>query len=118
MTIARPASTSTRPARPPGDGYLYVVRATDRVARDIAGHPGRRYSSPPQTLAEALALASLLVGAPVDNSQTLLRWTQPIAGGRRTVTIERADEVPLREHNRRSSAATACSAWSEACFPA
>jgi hypothetical protein len=72
---------------------LYVVRAADRIAHDIAGHPGCQYTSPPQTLAEALALVSLLVGASVDASETPRRWTQPIAGGRRTVTLDRADRT-------------------------
>jgi hypothetical protein len=69
---------------------LYVVRASDRIAEDIAGHAGARYSSPPQTLEEALALVSLLIGAPADASHMRCEWTHPIAGGRRTVTVEPA----------------------------
>jgi hypothetical protein len=67
----------------------YLVRAVDEIDERIAGHAGIAYASPPQTLTDALALVRLLLGGPVDAPERR-RWTRPIAGGRRTVTLERA----------------------------
>lgn len=72
------------------DRARYLVRAVDEIDERIAGHAGITYASPPQTLTDALALVRLLLGGPVDAPQERRRWTRPIAGGRRTVTLERA----------------------------
>jgi hypothetical protein len=71
------------------DRARYLVRAVDKIDERIAGHAGIAYASPLQTLADALALVRLLLGGPVDAPERR-RWTRPIAGGRRMVTLERA----------------------------
>jgi hypothetical protein len=75
-------------------GAPYVVHVADEIDERIAGHPGCAYASPPQDLGDAVALVRLLLGGPVDGPQGRQRWTRPIAGGRRTVTLERADRAP------------------------
>lgn len=75
-------------------GGAYVVQVADEIDERIAGHPGCVYASPPQDLDDAVALVRLLLAGPVDRPQERQRWTRPIAGGRRTVTLERADRAP------------------------
>jgi hypothetical protein len=74
-------------------GALHVVHVADEIDERIAGHAGCAYTSPPQDLGDALALVRLLLGGPIYGPQERQRWTQPIAGGRRTVTLERADHT-------------------------
>jgi hypothetical protein len=67
-------TTSHSPSADPLDGAMtgparYLVRAADEIDERIAGHTGIAYASPPQALADALALVRLLLGGPVDNPQ-------------------------------------------------
>ena len=89
MTTSAAATDAHEPAAD-GDA-LYVVDAVDVTNEAIAGHPGCAYRSPPQVLEDALALVRLLLGGPVTEPHEPRRWTRPIAGGRRTVTLTRAD---------------------------
>ncbi len=95
---ARPAlaatdtSATTREMSP----ELWVVRVHDDVDARIAGHPGLAYASPPQVRDTALALISLLLGGPLDDTDRS-SWTHPVAGGRRTIALERTqppDRLP------------------------
>jgi hypothetical protein len=75
------------PASPAGPAAReFVVTVRDDVDARIAGRVGGAYSSPPQPHADALALIGLLLGGPAadDGSE---RWTWPVPGGRRTVTL-------------------------------
>jgi hypothetical protein len=81
------------PATRSPDRALYVVRVLESVDERIAGHGGRAYASPAQPLEDALALAGLLLDGAVaaaDNGEPFTRRVA-IAGGRRTLTLERAD---------------------------
>jgi hypothetical protein len=79
-----------RAPKPDGAGErLWTIRVSDDVDPRIAGHSGCSYSSPPQPRADALALVALLVGRPVEAANSE-RWTHPIAGGQRTVSLESA----------------------------
>ena len=66
---------------------LFLVQARDDVDPRLAGHAGTTYTSPPQPRSAALALVTLLLGAPLDASDDQRAWTVPVAGGRRSVTI-------------------------------
>ena len=87
---------------PPGDAAttpapsaLYVVRVADVVDERIAGHGGGTYTSSAQPLRDALALAGLLLGGPVSASDgDGCTRAVAIAGGRRTVTLQRASRAP------------------------
>lgn len=72
-----------------------VVHVEDSIAIALAGHDGCRYKSPPQPRDEAMSLIRILLGrseeAPADDGG---HWTCPIAGGRRTVTLEPAPSPP------------------------
>ena len=59
----------------------------------LAGHEGCSYVSPPQSREQALALVELLAGAPSDNEPNRETWTQPIAGGRRHISL-----IPVASH--------------------
>jgi hypothetical protein len=87
LTLA-PVRTTRSP-----DRALYVVRVLDSVDERIAGHGSREYTSPAQPLEDALALAGLLLDGAVAAADCGQRFTRrvAIAGGRRTVTLERAD---------------------------
>ena len=84
-----PGPASSLP-RPPA---LYVVRVLDSVDERLAGHGSCTYTSPAQPCGDALALAQLLLGGAVAIAGGSERWTRrvAIAGGRRTVTLERVD---------------------------
>jgi hypothetical protein len=71
-----------------GPDALVVVRVDDAVNPILAGHAGCSYASPPQPRDQALTLAGLLLGCPVEPVDGGSPWTCPLAGGRRTVTIE------------------------------
>ena len=97
--LREPAMTTsaagTDAHEPAADGdALYVVDAVDVTNEAIAGHPGCAYRSPPQVVEDALALVRLLLGGPVTEPHAPRRWTRPIAGGQRTVTLTRADPAP------------------------
>jgi hypothetical protein len=69
---------------------LWRVRVRDDVDPRIAGHGSTDYASPPQERDDAIALIALLLGSPVADPEATASWTHPIAGGRRTVALERA----------------------------
>ena len=68
----------------------FVVQVKDTISAALAGHDGCTYHSPPQPRDEAMSLIRILLGRseepPADERGP---WTCPIAGGRRTVTLER-----------------------------
>ena len=77
-----------------GNGYgvapvagLVVVHVTDAVTPTLAGRGDASYQSPPQAYEDALNLVGLLLGRNEAPSASEPRWTCPIAGGRRTVTL-------------------------------
>ncbi len=86
---------STATTRP--DAQPVVVQVQDTITSVLAGHDGCTYQSPPQPRAEAMSLIRILLGRseepPADERGP---WTCPIAGGRRTVTLERATSAPDR----------------------
>jgi hypothetical protein len=67
-----------------------VVRVRDAINPALAGRGGANYDSPPQSREQALMLVRLLVGRPGEPVTERASWGCPIAGGRRTVTIEPA----------------------------
>lgn len=70
---------------------LLVVHVMDVINPILAGHGGASYQSPPQPREDALSLVGLLLGrneAPQTTDEP--RWTCPIAGGQRTVTLQSA----------------------------
>lgn len=68
-----------------------VVRVEDQLTAALAGHDGCRYQSPPLPRADALALVRVLTGASSVDAEDG-RWTWPIAGGQRTVTLRTAPD--------------------------
>ena len=66
---------------------LVVVHVTDAVNPTLAGRGDASYQSPPQAREEALNLVRLLLGRGEAPRASEPRWTCPIAGGRRTVTL-------------------------------
>ena len=70
-----------------GNGRV-IVQVRDTINHDLAGHRGCRYTSPPQPVADALALVALLLDRPATPAEHGQRtWTRPVAGGRRTITL-------------------------------
>jgi hypothetical protein len=65
---------------------LVVVRVEDAVEPKLTARPGASYASPPQTRAQAMTLVRLLLGC-IGEPDEDERWTAPIAGGRRVVTL-------------------------------
>ena len=75
--------------RPPvADDRLVVVRVEDAIDPALTGSAGARYESPPQPEEDGLALVRPLLGRPAGLAEDCSRWTVPLAGGRRTVTLE------------------------------
>ena len=70
----------------PVDG-LVVVHVTDALNETLAGRGDASYQSPPQAREDALNLVALLLGCNEAPSAGEPRWTCPIAGGQRTVTL-------------------------------
>jgi hypothetical protein len=66
---------------------MLVVRVDDEINEPLAGQGGCCYESPPQPREQALTLVRLVLGRPGNTDNGAIRWTCPIAGGRRTVTI-------------------------------
>jgi single-strand DNA-binding protein len=62
----------------------FVVAVSDQRESALAGCAAQSYTSPPQSLEQARALAGLLLGAPVGGTGP---WRHPIAGGQRTVAL-------------------------------
>lgn len=72
----------------PATETCVVVRVEDAIDPALTGRAGAVYESPPQPREQAIALARLLLlGHPVDALDGTTRWSCPLAGGRRTVTI-------------------------------
>lgn len=90
-------SVSAKPDRPntPGVGAtgeagsvgLAVVAVTETVVSALTGREGCRYTSPPQPREQAMTLVRLLVGGADVAANGAGRWSVPIAGGRRVVTL-------------------------------
>ena len=72
---------------------LVVVRVADELNHALSGRVGCCYESPPQPHEQALALVEVLLGYGRGSLDGADRWSCPIAGGRRVVTI---GEVPVR----------------------
>ena len=67
---------------------LVVVHVRNQVNITLAGHDGREYTSPPHQRADALALVALLLERPVEpDEHEQTRWSRPLAGGQRTITL-------------------------------
>ena len=62
----------------------FVIAVSEQREAALAGCPAQSYTSPPQSLEQARALAGLLLGAPVAGSGP---WRHPIAGGQRTIAL-------------------------------
>jgi len=79
-----------------------VVRVRDQVNRTLAGRDGAEYTSPPHDRADALTLVALLLGRPPHpngNGIDPSRWSCPLAGGQRTVTLHPVGDKPAAERN-------------------
>ena len=66
---------------------LVVVHVRDAINPTLAGRGDASYESPPQAREDALNLVALLLGCNEAPNGSEPRWTCPIAGGRRTVTL-------------------------------
>ena len=66
---------------------LVVVHVRDAINPALAGRGEASYQSPPQAREDALNLVRLLLGCSEAPSAGEPRWTCPIAGGQRTVTL-------------------------------
>jgi len=71
-------------------GRLFVVRVSDSCCEQLAGRGGDSYQSPPQPLADAQTLIALLLGRNHYREIGEGELAVPIAGGRRTITLEAA----------------------------
>ena len=69
------------------DKALVVVRVEDAVDPNLTARVGAAYESPPQPREQALTLVWLLLGHVAEPTGDAQRWTAPIAGGRRVVTV-------------------------------
>jgi hypothetical protein len=69
---------------------LVVVHVRDAINPTLAGRGDASYQSPPQARADALNLVRLLLGRNEAPTSSEPRWTCPIAGGQRTVTLQHA----------------------------
>ncbi len=68
-------------------GELVVVHVRDAINPILAGRGDASYQSPPQPREDALNLVCLLLGRSEAPNAGQRRWTCPIAGGRRMVTL-------------------------------
>jgi hypothetical protein len=71
------------------NGFV-VVRVRDHINPALAGRDGCEYTSPPQPVEQARSLVALLLGCTTDALDAQGSWTQPIAGGQRTVSVNPA----------------------------
>ncbi len=69
---------------------LVVVHVMDAINPILAGRGDASYQSPPQPREDALSLVALLLGCSDQLPTEEPRWTCPIAGGQRTVTLQPA----------------------------
>lgn len=67
---------------------LVVVHVMDAINPTLAGRGDASYQSPPQPREDALSLVWLLLGRNEQPQTEETRWTCPIAGGQRTVTLQ------------------------------
>jgi hypothetical protein len=67
---------------------LVVIIVEDEINQALAGRSSCHYESPPQSREQALTLVRVLLGSTTDELDGAERWTCPIAGGRRTVTVK------------------------------
>ena len=72
---------------PDSPNGLVVVEVSDHINPALAGHDGCQYTSPPQPAEQARSLVALLLGCTPDGLDVRHSWTQPIAGGHRTITV-------------------------------
>ena len=75
---------------------LFVVHVTDTINPTLAGRGDVSYQSPPLPREEAQTLVRLLLGRGEAPTTSEPRWTCPIAGGRRTVTLRPGPSVADR----------------------
>jgi len=71
-------------------GPRYVVEVEDRLSATLSRRNGRAYASPPQSLEDAQRLAALLLDAeelPDGDGP----WRRPLAGGLRTVRLQKVE---------------------------
>jgi hypothetical protein len=73
----------------PGVSSLVIVRVEDSIDPRLTGRTGGVYQSPPQSPEQAMELVRLLLGWPSGHPDGHARWTTAVAGGRRTVTVEK-----------------------------
>ena len=66
---------------------LVVVHVRDAINPALAGRGDASYQSPPQAREDALNLVRLLLGCNEAPTAGEPRWTCPLAGGQRTVTL-------------------------------
>jgi hypothetical protein len=66
---------------------LVVVRVEETVEPRLTARTGMSYQSPPQPREQAMALVRLLLDCAGDPAGDQERWTAPIAGGRRVITL-------------------------------
>jgi hypothetical protein len=86
MTATRPAAIQPPAVEAGADPTAgYRVRVVEHISEQLAGVPGCRYDSPPQTRADALDLVRVLLGAEPDLTRS--HWERPIAGGHRSVEL-------------------------------
>jgi hypothetical protein len=72
---------------------VVVVHVEETISPALVGRDGVAYQSPPMPRAEALALVRLLIGRDGRADEDSC-WRCPIAGGRRTVTLEPVPSAP------------------------
>jgi len=74
---------------PAATNGLVVVHVRDEINPTLVGHSGRQYTSPPHQHADALTLVALLLGRPTQSDgHEQTRWSCPLAGGQRTITLD------------------------------
>jgi len=73
---------------PRAAGRLFVVRVSDSCCAQLVGRDGGSYESPPQPLADAQTLIGMLIERNHHERIGEGELTVPIAGGRRTITLE------------------------------
>ena len=70
---------------------LFIVEVHDRCEPRLVGHPGCRYSSPPQPTEQALALVRVLLACPAHQLEPgKSSWQCAVAGGKRTIRLHAA----------------------------
>jgi hypothetical protein len=78
-------------------GELVVVTVTDTIDMALTGRGGWTYESPPQSREQALSLVGLLLGRRACELDGQQRWSCPVAGGRRAISVELIASCPAPE---------------------